>query len=41
VTCILTETSNPHHMEENAQTALGALPDAKVRARMREFIATV
>ena len=22
VTCVLTETSNPHHMEENAQTAL-------------------
>jgi diketogulonate reductase-like aldo/keto reductase len=41
VTCILTETSNPHHMEENAQTALGALPDANVRARMRKFIATV
>ncbi len=41
VTCILTETSNPHHMEENARTALGALPDQKARARMREFIATV
>lgn len=41
VTCILTETSNPHHMEENARAALGALPDEKTRARMREFIATV
>jgi diketogulonate reductase-like aldo/keto reductase len=41
VTCVLTETSNPHHMEENAQTAQGALPDAATRAKMREFIATV
>jgi len=38
VTCVLTETSNPHHMEENTQTALGRLPDAAARARMREFI---
>ena len=41
VTCVLTETSNPHHMEENAQTAFGALPDAATRGRMRDFIATV
>lgn len=41
VTCVLTETSNPHHMEENARTALGTLPDERARARMREFIATV
>jgi diketogulonate reductase-like aldo/keto reductase len=41
VTCILTETSNPHHMTENTQTALGALPDGKARARMREFMAAV
>lgn len=41
VTCVLTETSNPHHMEENAMTAVGALPDEKARARMREFIAAV
>ena len=41
VTCVLTETSNPHHMEENAQTALGSLPDAATRQRMRDFIATV
>jgi diketogulonate reductase-like aldo/keto reductase len=41
VTCVLTETSNPHHMEENAQTALGTLPDAATRQRMRDFIATV
>jgi diketogulonate reductase-like aldo/keto reductase len=41
VTCVLTETSNPHHMEENAAAALGALPDEPARRRMREFIATV
>ena len=38
VTCVLTETSNPRHMEENAQTAFGRLPDAAARARMRAFI---
>jgi diketogulonate reductase-like aldo/keto reductase len=41
VTCVLTETSNPHHMEENARTAAGTLPDDAMRRRMREFIATV
>lgn len=41
VTCVLTETSNAHHMEENAMTAVGTLPDDKARARMREFIAAV
>jgi diketogulonate reductase-like aldo/keto reductase len=38
VTCVLTETSNPEHMAENALTALGPLPDAAARARMREYI---
>jgi diketogulonate reductase-like aldo/keto reductase len=41
LTCVLTETSNPKHMEENLMTATGALPDAAQRARMREYIATV
>lgn len=41
VTCVLTETSNPHHMEENAAAAFGALPDEAARKRMREFIAAV
>jgi diketogulonate reductase-like aldo/keto reductase len=41
VTCVLTETSNPHHMEENAAAALGGLPDEPARRRMREFIAAV
>jgi len=41
VTCVLTETSNPHHMQENAAAAFGALPDQAARQQMREFIATV
>jgi diketogulonate reductase-like aldo/keto reductase len=40
-TCVLTETSNPKHMEENLATATGQLPNEAQRARMREFIATV
>lgn len=38
LTCVLTETSNPRHMEENAASSLGHMPDAAARARMREFI---
>jgi diketogulonate reductase-like aldo/keto reductase len=41
VTCVLTETSNPKHMEENASTAFGPMPDDAARKRMREFIDTV
>jgi len=40
LSCVLTETSNPDHMAENAQTAFGPLPDAAARQRMREFIDT-
>ena len=38
VTCVLTETSNPAHMAENAGTAFGGMPDEAAKARMREFI---
>jgi diketogulonate reductase-like aldo/keto reductase len=38
LTCVLTETSNPDHMAENARAAGGRLPDAAARRRMREFI---
>ena len=38
ITTVLTETSNPRHMEENAQASYGRLPDAAARARMRTFI---
>jgi diketogulonate reductase-like aldo/keto reductase len=41
LTSVLTETSNPKHMEENVLTAAGGLPGRKERRRMREFIATV
>jgi diketogulonate reductase-like aldo/keto reductase len=41
VTCVLTETTNPRHMEENALAALGPMPDAAARARMRELIDNV
>lgn len=38
ITCVLTETSNPVHMAENAMTALGPVPSAAARGRMRSFI---
>jgi diketogulonate reductase-like aldo/keto reductase len=41
LTSVLTETSDPKHMEENVLTAAGELPSTKERRRMREFIATV
>jgi diketogulonate reductase-like aldo/keto reductase len=41
VTVVLTETSNPKHMAENAAAALGRMPDESARKQMRDFIATV
>jgi len=41
VTCVLTETSNPEHMRENAATALGPLPNEAARQRMREYISSL
>ncbi|MQA89980.1 MAG: aldo/keto reductase [Gemmatimonas sp.] len=38
VTCVLTETTNPLHMEENIAAGLGRLPDEATRRRMREVI---
>lgn len=38
VTCVLTETTDPKHMRENAQAALGRMPDEATRYRMRLFI---
>jgi diketogulonate reductase-like aldo/keto reductase len=38
LTCVLTETANPQHMADNLMTALGPLPDAAMRARMRAVI---
>jgi len=41
LTCVLTETTNPHHMEENLMAAVGPMPDGAQRQKMREFITTV
>lgn len=41
LTCVLTETSNPQHMAENAASSLGRMPDAAARKRMRKFIDAV
>ena len=38
VTCVLTETSNSRHMEENIQAAFGRLPDEATKRRMRELL---
>jgi diketogulonate reductase-like aldo/keto reductase len=38
LTCVLTETSNPVHMAENAEAAKSRLPDDVTRQRMRAFI---
>ncbi len=37
ITCVLTETTNPKHMEENIGAAFGRLPDSAMRRRMREL----
>jgi diketogulonate reductase-like aldo/keto reductase len=37
-TCVLTETSNPVHMAENASTASSQLPNEVQRQQMRQFI---
>jgi diketogulonate reductase-like aldo/keto reductase len=41
ITCVLTETTNPAHMAENALTALKPAPDAAARERMRALIDAV
>lgn len=38
VTCVLTETTNPKHMQENARAAYGRMPDAGERLRMTQVI---
>lgn len=38
VTCVLTETTDPAHMEENIRAAFGRLPDEATRGRMRELV---
>lgn len=41
ITCVLTETSNPKHMAENARAAFGRMPNDNQRARMRSVISSV
>jgi diketogulonate reductase-like aldo/keto reductase len=41
LTCVLTETSNPKHIEENLMTSTERMPNEAQRQRMREFMATV
>ncbi len=41
ITCVLTETSNPKHMAENARAAFGRMPNDSLRARMRSVISSV
>ena len=38
VTCALTETTNPDHMEENIGAAFGRFPDESSKRRMRELV---
>ncbi len=38
ITCVLTETSNPKHMAENARAAFGRMPDESMRRRMAAVI---
>lgn len=41
LTCVLTETSNPVHMAENAEAALGSVPSDTHRSQMRQFIDSI
>lgn len=41
VTCVLTETTNPAHMQENLEASFGVLPDAATKRRMREYLLSV
>jgi diketogulonate reductase-like aldo/keto reductase len=41
ITCVLTETSNPVHMAENASAAFGRMPDSAERNRMKAVIAEI
>jgi diketogulonate reductase-like aldo/keto reductase len=41
ITCVLTETTKPRHMEDNVRAGLGRLPDAATKRRMREYAASL
>ena len=37
VTCVLTETTKAHHMEDNVRAGFGRLPDDATKQRMRDY----
>jgi len=41
VTCVIPATSDPDHLVDNMGAGLGALPDDRVRRRMREYVASL
>lgn len=41
VTCVLTATSNPRHMADNARAGAGRVPDAATRKRIEEYLAAL
>ena len=41
VTCAIPATSNPKHLEDNMQSGVGRLPDAKMRQRMVEAVSAL
>ncbi len=41
ITCVLTETTNPAHMAENAEAAFGRMPDSSERDRKKSVIAEI
>lgn len=41
VTCVIPATSNPDHLVDNMGAGFGALPDARTRRRMREYVASL
>ncbi len=38
VTCVLTETANPRHLQDNLGGGMGRMPDQATRVRMRDLI---
>ncbi len=41
VTCAIPATSKPRHLEDNMQSGVGRLPDAKLRQRMVDLLASL
>src|SRR5215216_6730769 len=41
ITCAIPATDKPRHLEDNMQGGIGRLPDAKLRRRMAELVASL